>query len=110
MDVGSGSRRRTQSIVIIDRLTAKWVASVRETRHQLREAGASMGDGRRWMRFCVGIEGGGGGGGVGFSETRRRCSDSRGQVVEQERQADLPGLRWQRHGSQWTPNAESISQ
>jgi hypothetical protein len=43
----------TQSIVIIDRLTVKWVAPVRETRHQLREAVASKGYGRR--RFCVGI-------------------------------------------------------
>jgi hypothetical protein len=42
-----------RSIVIIDRLTVKWVASPREMRHQLRgEAGES--DERRWRwRFCV---------------------------------------------------------
>lgn len=92
MDVRSWSRRNThthtQSIVIIDRLTVKWVASVRETRHQLREAVASKGDG--WRRFCelgnrelASVKRGGG------------VQTVRGQVVERERRRDLPGLRWQ---------------
>jgi hypothetical protein len=59
------------SIVVIDRLTVKWVPAPRET----RQASIKSSRGRR-RRFCVAI-----GSGAGFCETWR-CSDSRGQVVD----------------------------
>jgi hypothetical protein len=46
--------------------------------------------------------------GLASLETWRRCSDGRGQVVERERETERPARI--EVESQWTPNAESISQ
>ena len=75
----------------------KWVASLRETRHQLREAEAGEGSGRRRRRrFGVAI----GSWLLWNVEEAFRQSGAGGGATE-------TGLRWRRE-SQWTPNAESI--